>query len=132
MLQIIGNKVIVQLGEGVEGVCRIADTAPEALAPVSGGSLAAQLDQGNTIETYSTKVMERSAEHQAFRRLSPPPVLPQDSWMSIFFPHNDQNSDTLKGFAAGKPLVIEETFPLACPGADLREFLIESSAAGGG
>ncbi len=63
-------------------------------------SLAAQLDRGGMIEDYSMKVMERKTEHQGFRRLSPPPVLPQNSWLSIFFPHNDQSSDTIKGFAA--------------------------------
>jgi hypothetical protein len=30
---------------------------------------------------------------------------------------------TLKGFQIGKPVVIEETFPLACNAADLREFI---------
>jgi dienelactone hydrolase len=33
---------------------------------------------------------------------------------------------TLKGFQIGKPLVIEETFPLACNAADLREFISRS------
>ncbi|HSA99510.1 MAG TPA: PEP/pyruvate-binding domain-containing protein, partial [Anaerolineales bacterium] len=63
-------------------------------------SLAARLDKDEMIEDYSAKVVERKTEHQGFRRLSPPPVLPQNSWMSIFFPHNDQSSDTIKGFAA--------------------------------
>jgi small subunit ribosomal protein S1 len=43
VLQVRGNKVTVQLGEGVEGVCIVDKAAPDALAPVSGGSLAAQL-----------------------------------------------------------------------------------------
>src|SRR5436309_5724021 len=38
-----GNAVTVKLGEGVEGVCIVEEAAPDALAPVSGGSLAAQL-----------------------------------------------------------------------------------------
>jgi len=33
---------------------------------------------------------------------------------------------TLKGFAAGKPVVIEETFTLKCSGAELEEFVRES------
>jgi hypothetical protein len=39
---------------------------------------------------------------------------------------------TLKGFQIGKPVVIEETFPLGCTAADLREFISRSrvSAAG--
>ena len=43
VLQVIGNKVIVQLGEGVEGVCLIEDAAPDGLAPEPRGSLAARL-----------------------------------------------------------------------------------------
>lgn len=31
--------------------------------------------------------------------------------------------DTLAGFAVGKPIVIEETFPLACSAAELEEFI---------
>ncbi|HEV8261372.1 MAG TPA: 30S ribosomal protein S1 [Burkholderiales bacterium] len=42
VIQVRGKKVTVQLGEGVEGVC-IVEAAPDALAPVSGGSLAEQL-----------------------------------------------------------------------------------------
>ena len=40
VLQVRGNKVTVQLGEGVEGVCIVEESA---FAPASGGSLAAQL-----------------------------------------------------------------------------------------
>jgi small subunit ribosomal protein S1 len=43
VLQVVGNKVTVQLGEGVEGVCVVESAAPETLAPASGGSLAEQL-----------------------------------------------------------------------------------------
>jgi hypothetical protein len=35
---------------------------------------------------------------------------------------------TLKGFCAGKPVVIEETFPLTCPASDLKVFLLGSRA----
>ncbi|MBI4600592.1 MAG: cellulase family glycosylhydrolase [Planctomycetes bacterium] len=34
--------------------------------------------------------------------------------------------ETLRGFAVGKPVVIEETFPLECSPAELREFLERS------
>jgi hypothetical protein len=34
--------------------------------------------------------------------------------------------DTLAGFAVGKPVVIEETFPLACSAKELEEFIDES------
>jgi small subunit ribosomal protein S1 len=45
VLQVRGNKVTVQLGEGVEGVCAVEESAKAAApsAPPSGGSLAAQL-----------------------------------------------------------------------------------------
>ena len=43
VLHVRGNTVTVQLGEGVEGVCIVEEAAPGALAPASGGSLAAQL-----------------------------------------------------------------------------------------
>jgi small subunit ribosomal protein S1 len=43
VLQVRGNKVTVQLDEGVEGVCIVEEAAPGSLAPASGVSLAAQL-----------------------------------------------------------------------------------------
>src|ERR1035437_1015498 len=39
---------------------------------------------------------------------------------------------TLKGFQIGKPLVIEETFPLACNAADLQEFISRSRVSATG
>jgi hypothetical protein len=35
----------------------------------------------------------------------------------------EEDLKTLKGFQVGKPVVIEETFPLGCSNADLREFI---------
>ncbi len=45
VLQVRGNKVTVQLGEGVEGVCAVEEAAAASVpaAPPTGGSLAAQL-----------------------------------------------------------------------------------------
>jgi small subunit ribosomal protein S1 len=43
VLQVRGNEVRVQLGEGVEGVCRIEQSATGASGPASSGSLAEQL-----------------------------------------------------------------------------------------
>jgi len=43
VLQVRGNKVTVQLGEGVEGLCIVDEAAPAALAPMASGSLASQL-----------------------------------------------------------------------------------------
>jgi len=43
VLQVRGNKVTIQLGEGVEGVCLVEEAAAFAPTEMSGGSLAAQL-----------------------------------------------------------------------------------------
>jgi len=44
----------------------------------------------------------------------------------------DEAIDTLKGFAVGKPVVIEETFPLKCSTEDLGKFLDRSRATASG
>ncbi len=38
----------------------------------------------------------------------------------------DQAQDTLKGFAVGKPVVVEETFPLYCSAGELGQFIKQS------
>jgi hypothetical protein len=38
----------------------------------------------------------------------------------------DKAMETLRQFDIGKPVVIEETFPLSCSAADLKKFLLES------
>ena len=38
----------------------------------------------------------------------------------------DEALATLRGFAVGKPVVVEETFPLRCGAAELGEFLDRS------
>src|SRR5437016_1369313 len=43
VIQVQGDQVTVQLAEGVEGVCRVQETAAGGPASVSGGSLAEQL-----------------------------------------------------------------------------------------
>jgi len=43
VIQVRGDQVTVQLAEGVEGVCRVQETAAGAPATVSGGSLAERL-----------------------------------------------------------------------------------------
>lgn len=40
--------------------------------------------------------------------------------------------ETLRGFAVGKPIVIEETFPLTCPPEEFRRFLAASREAADG
>jgi ribosomal protein S1 len=43
IIQVRGNKVTVQLGEGVEGVCVVSEAPKPTTSEVSSGSLAAQL-----------------------------------------------------------------------------------------
>jgi small subunit ribosomal protein S1 len=43
VVQVRGNRITVQLGEGVEGLCILDEAAPDTPAQASGGSLAAQL-----------------------------------------------------------------------------------------
>ncbi len=40
--------------------------------------------------------------------------------------------ETLSGFAVGKPVVIEETFPLQCPMAEFERFVKDSRAVASG
>jgi len=44
----------------------------------------------------------------------------------------DDAITTLKGFAVGKPVVIEETFPLRCPQPDFERFMAESEQVAAG
>jgi hypothetical protein len=44
----------------------------------------------------------------------------------------DEAIDTLKGFAVGKPVVIEEIFPLRCSAAELDQFIDRSRGIAGG
>ena len=44
----------------------------------------------------------------------------------------DQALRTLKRFDVGKPIVIEETFPLSCTTTELRHFLLESRTLAAG
>jgi phosphohistidine swiveling domain-containing protein len=63
-------------------------------------ALCEKLDKGEPLENLFETVNERKAEYQGFRRLTPPFALPKDAWFSIFFPHSDPQSSTIKGFAA--------------------------------
>lgn len=42
----------------------------------------------------------------------------------------DEAKRTIDGFHVGKPVIVEETFPLKCSPAELTQFMDESSAAG--
>ena len=57
-------------------------------------------------------------------------VAPELDFMSVhMYPEKGKVADAIaaiKYFQVGKPLVIEETFPLSCPAADLEEFINQS------
>jgi len=65
-----------------------------------------------------------------FSGFVPGKVAPELDFVSVhLYPESgkvDEALETLKGFAVGKPVVIEETFPLSCPPADLEQFLLQS------
>ena len=65
-----------------------------------------------------------------FSGFVPDKVAPELDFVSVhIYPETgkvDEAMTTLKGFAVGKPVVIEETFPLTCPTADLEVFLKRS------
>jgi hypothetical protein len=60
----------------------------------------------------------------------PETVAPELDFVSVhIYPKTGKVAEALTGlkkFAVGKPLVIEETFPLHCPASDLEEFLKKS------
>jgi pyruvate,water dikinase len=62
--------------------------------------LAAKLDKDEALANQVEKINERKAEWRSNRRLTPPAVIPKDSWMSAFLHGGDQHGDTLKGFGA--------------------------------
>ena len=43
----------------------------------------------------------------------------------------DDALETLKGFAVGKPVIVEETFPLKCSAEELESFIDRAGPAGG-
>lgn len=66
-----------------------------------------------------------------FSGFVPATLAPELDYISVhIYPEKGkvpQAMETLKQFAvAGKPLVIEETFPLSCSSAELKEFLLQS------
>ncbi len=63
-------------------------------------SLAVKLDKAEALEGYIAQVNERKTEWMNNRRLTPPVIIPKDSWLSIFMPHGDQHGETMNGFAA--------------------------------
>ncbi len=64
----------------------------------------------------------------------PEKVAPEIDFVSVhLYPETgkfDAAAETLKGFAVGKPVVVEETFPLKCSPKDLHAFMRKNKAAG--
>ena len=105
----------------------------------------AGLDQGNSLpRSASTK---GAPGHSRPRRLELGPAGPDfgfrakgvvgelDFLCVHLYPNTgkvDEAMTTLKGFAVGKPVVIEETFPLGCTRSDFESFLTRSTDAGVG
>jgi len=65
-----------------------------------------------------------------FSGFVPDKIAPEVDFIAVhIYPKTDdpdQAIKTLKEFAVGKPLVVEETFPLSCSGEQLRRFLLDS------
>lgn len=62
--------------------------------------LSRRLEKGEVLPSLAAQVDSRKARWQAMRSVIPPATLPKISWMKVFFPSNEGNSRTLKGFAA--------------------------------
>lgn len=66
----------------------------------------------------------------------PKTVAPEVDFLCVhIYPESakvQESLDLLKGFAVGKPVVIEETFPMHCSVKELREFLTKSEAHSAG
>jgi hypothetical protein len=66
----------------------------------------------------------------------PEKVAPELDFVSVhIYPEKGKVAEALQGlkkFAAGKPVVIEETFPLSCPASDLEDFLRQSREVASG
>ena len=67
---------------------------------------------------------------RGFSGFRPETVAPFLDYISVhIYPEKGKVNEamaTLQQFAVGKPVVVEETFPLSCSGAELREFLLGS------
>jgi hypothetical protein len=65
-----------------------------------------------------------------FSGFVPEKLAPELDFVSVhIYPESgklDEAQEVAKQFAVGKPLVIEETFPMTCSPTELREFLLES------
>jgi hypothetical protein len=95
------------------------------------------------IRTLSAAIHERDTSHMItvgqmpstpawghFSGFVPEKVAPELDYISVhIYPESkkiDEAIKTLRGFSVGKPVVIEETFPLTCTSDELKEFLLQS------
>jgi len=75
-------------------------------------------------------LLPSTAQWGHFSGFVPKAVAPELDFISVhIYPEKGKVPEavkTLKGFAVGPPLVVEESFPLSCPASDLEEFLLQS------
>ncbi len=102
------------------------------------------------VAELATAIRKRDQRHLITVGLLPN-SLPGSAWASGFAPRKvagkldfisvhlypktgklAEDLKTLKGFQIGKPVVIEETFPLSCTAADLKEFIGRSKVSATG
>ena len=66
----------------------------------------------------------------------PASIVPEVDFLAVhLYPQKgkvEEALETLRGFAFGKPVLVEETFPLACSGTEMRQFLRDSRATAAG
>src|SRR5206468_335306 len=66
----------------------------------------------------------------------PETIAPELDFISVhIYPYAGKVDEAIAGLktcAAGKPIVVEETFPLYCGAADMKKFLTESRGIAGG
>jgi pyruvate,water dikinase len=62
--------------------------------------LAGLLESGKPLGCFDEVIASRKAKWEAMRHVIPPTTLPKISWMSRFFPSNEETGDVIKGFAA--------------------------------
>jgi rifampicin phosphotransferase len=63
-------------------------------------ALVIHLERGEALKNYSAQIGKRKAKWESMRHIIPPTTLPKVGWMNRFFPSNEGNGNTIKGFAA--------------------------------
>ncbi len=99
------RKMLGELGKRLAGSGAIAQADDVYwLEAREVDALAATLDQGGGPVNHAEAIEARKSKWQAMRKISPPGVIPKNSFLSKLMPHEDQPGDTLKGIggSAGK------------------------------